>query len=139
MPLRSSRVIPLVQRRVSLWDRKPFRPRWVCPLTPSIALGYAPTSPGRCWTRCQAAARQALPSIITVQVLGFGNEATDGVKAMPPSPVSGDNRDASNYDPAKLVQVVGFGSGVDPQQWARLTADERRRLQQNRQVDTSRP
>jgi filamentous hemagglutinin family protein len=82
----------------------------------------------------QAAARQALPSIFTVRVLGFGNDtANDGAApAAAPTPMQGLQSSAAHYDPASPVQMVGVGSNFDPGQMARLTDDERNRLKQGR-------
>lgn len=73
--------------------------------------------------RSRAEARQNLPSIITVRILGFGNEA--------PQPASPDTRpadQAASYRPDNLVQVVGRGD-LTPAQAGRLTADERKHLE----------
>ena len=72
--------------------------------------------------RSRAEARQNLPSIINVQILGFGNEA-------PQSGASGARPadQAANYRPDNLVQVVGRGD-LSPGQLSGLTADERRHL-----------
>jgi filamentous hemagglutinin family protein len=78
----------------------------------------------------QAAARQALPSIFTVRVLGFGNDASDS-GAAPASSSSGQQSDASGYDRKNRVQVVGHGESMKPELLSRLTAEERRALQQD--------
>ncbi|MNT27248.1 Filamentous hemagglutinin family outer membrane protein [compost metagenome] len=82
--------------------------------------------------RERAAARQALASVFTVRVLGFGNEpAPEGRDA--PAPRSGLQSGAQvDYDPQNPVQVVGMGRKIDPKHWAALSSDERRRLQQDR-------
>ncbi|OEZ27304.1 filamentous haemagglutinin family protein [Variovorax boronicumulans] len=82
--------------------------------------------------RERAAARQALASVFTVRVLGFGNEpAQEGRDA--PAPRSGLQSGAQvDYDPQNPVQVVGMGRKIDPRHWAALSSDERRRLQQDR-------
>jgi hypothetical protein len=56
--------------------------------------------------RQQAAARQALPSIITVQVLGFGNEPMSSTPAAPDTVLAAPPR----YNPASAVRVLGMGS-----------------------------
>ncbi|WP_345252102.1 filamentous haemagglutinin family protein [Pigmentiphaga soli] len=61
----------------------------------------------------RAAARQALPSIFTVRVLGFGNDAA------PPAPTPAAGRDPSAYRPDGLVKVVDKST---------LTPEERRQL-----------
>jgi filamentous hemagglutinin family protein len=81
--------------------------------------------------RERASARQALPSIFTVRVLGFGNDApNDG--AAPASSSSGQQSDTSGYDRKNRVQVVGHGESMKPELLSRLTAEERRALQQDR-------
>jgi filamentous hemagglutinin family protein len=82
----------------------------------------------------QAAARQALPSIFTVRVLGFGNDTqNDGAApAAAPTPTQGLQSSAAHYDQASPVQMVGVGNNFDPGQMARLTDDERSRLKQSR-------
>ncbi|VFR32203.1 Filamentous haemagglutinin family outer membrane protein associated with VreARI signalling system [plant metagenome] len=72
--------------------------------------------------RSRAAARQNLPSIISVQILGFG----DGGNAAPVSPPAPAAQPVS-YRPDHKVQVVGQGP-LSAQQRAQLTADERRHL-----------
>ncbi|WP_398491325.1 filamentous haemagglutinin family protein [Variovorax sp.] len=82
--------------------------------------------------RERTAARQALPSVFTVRVLGFGNEAPDekGTDSLPrPGAQSGVPRP---YNASSVAQIVGLGNNIDPRQWARLTDDERRSLQRDR-------
>jgi hypothetical protein len=74
----------------------------------------------------QAAARQALPSIITVQVLGFGNDPVSG--GMPPPPPASPGAQAapaSRYSAAAPLQFVGINGDLDPAQLARLNESER--------------
>jgi hypothetical protein len=80
--------------------------------------------------RERAAQRQALPSVFTVRVLGFGNETLPGSGASQ----RGDDKSAAKaeYDPQNPVQVVGLGRKIDPKQWANLSSDELRRLRQDR-------
>ncbi|MEZ2298462.1 filamentous haemagglutinin family protein [Variovorax sp. RCC_210] len=80
--------------------------------------------------RDRAAQRQALPSVFTVRVLGFGNETMPGSGASQ----RGDDKSAARaeYDPQNPVQVVGLGRRIDPKQWANLSSDELRRLRQDR-------
>ncbi|WP_162988116.1 filamentous haemagglutinin family protein [Alcaligenes aquatilis] len=72
--------------------------------------------------RSRAEARQNLPSVINVQILGFGNEAPQSVSsgARPAD-------QAASYRPDNLVQVVGRGD-LSASQLSGLTADERRHL-----------
>lgn len=72
--------------------------------------------------RSRAEARQNLPSIINVQILGFGNEAAQsGASGARPAD------QAASYRPDNLVQVVGRGD-LSASQLSGLTADERRHL-----------
>ncbi len=73
-------------------------------------------------------ARKNLPSIFTVRVLGFGNDAPEDGTANQPaaSPAGGTQRGAS-YDKGSAFQVLGQGN-LDPEQMARLTEVEQRRL-----------
>ncbi len=83
--------------------------------------------------RERAAARQALPSVFTVRVLGFGNEpAPGGADASPPARGLPSGASASSYDARSPVQVVGMGPNIDPAHWADLSSDELRRLRQDR-------
>ena len=83
--------------------------------------------------RERASARQNLPSVFTVRVLGFGNERLEPNESnKPASPASGLQSGALRYDASNLVQLVGNGPHFDPRQLSRLTADERRLLQQDR-------
>ena len=69
--------------------------------------------------RTRAAAQQALPSIISVQVLGFGNEPV-------PKPVPSGNERVS-YDSSSTVRVVAEGQPSDAAK-GQLTARERANL-----------
>jgi filamentous hemagglutinin family protein len=79
--------------------------------------------------RERAAARQALPSIFTVRVLGFGNDAPNDGAAQAPTSTPEIQSSAAHYDPSNLLQLVGNGKQFDPRQVARLTDEERRALQ----------
>ncbi|AOZ03705.1 hypothetical protein BKK81_32360 [Cupriavidus sp. USMAHM13] len=79
-------------------------------------------------TRERAAQRQGLPSIFTVRMLGGDvSPAADGERRPAAGLQSGM---PYRYDPSSPVQIVGLGGKVDPRLWARLSDDERRRLQQ---------
>lgn len=68
----------------------------------------------------QRAARERQPSIVTVQVLGFGNERLQGgEEARAPAP--------TGYDANRSVQVLGAGP-LDEQARSRLTEEEQRNL-----------
>src|SRR5450830_1501468 len=71
--------------------------------------------------RARNEARQALPSIFTVRVLGFGNEA--GGNETRPVPAG------AGYQNGSAFQVLGQGNLTDAQR-ARLTETERRNLAQ---------
>ncbi|KPU99884.1 hypothetical protein APR52_02575 [Variovorax paradoxus] len=76
--------------------------------------------------RERAEARKALPSVFTVRVLGFGNEAPEG------APAGGARERGSTgaaYDPKGVVQVLGAGA-LTTAQMQSLTPGERRNLKQ---------
>ncbi|MNL28540.1 hypothetical protein D3C87_1501880 [compost metagenome] len=73
--------------------------------------------------RNQDRARQNQPSIINVQILGFGQEpVSDGAP-----PLQRDSRvdNASAYRPNNMVQVVGDGA-LTSAQLEKLSTEERR-------------
>ena len=80
--------------------------------------------------RARNEARQALPSIFTVRVLGFGNEQGSGGEQTLPR--SGLHSDATGYDAKNRVQILGHGENFNPELLSRLTAEQRRQLQQPR-------
>ncbi|MGJ7546629.1 filamentous haemagglutinin family protein [Variovorax sp. LT1R16] len=79
--------------------------------------------------RERVAARQALPSVFTVRVLGFGNEPVDGGTG------GSESRrrpaEQTSYDASGFVQMVGHGALTDAQ-IARLSEGERRGLPRGR-------
>ncbi|WP_258000835.1 filamentous haemagglutinin family protein [Janthinobacterium sp. ROICE36] len=91
----------------------------------SAAATQAVTAAQDVLQRERAATRQALPSLFTVKVLGFGNEQADESGA---DKRQGGEPQASNYQPAGVVQVLGAGPLTAPQLQA-LTPNERRGLQ----------
>ncbi|PHV14960.1 hemagglutinin [Janthinobacterium sp. BJB303] len=91
----------------------------------SAAATQAVTAAQDVLQRERAAARQAQPSLFTVKVLGFGNEQADEGGA---GKGKGSEPQASNYQPAGVVQVLGAGPLTAPQLQA-LTPNERRGLQ----------
>jgi hypothetical protein len=97
----------------------------------SAAASSAATAAQDVMQRERASARQNLPSIFTVRVLGFGNESMEGGEQAPP-PKSGLQSGVLRYDTSNLVQLVGNGQHFDQRQLSRLTAEERRLLQQDR-------
>ncbi|WP_412778756.1 filamentous haemagglutinin family protein [Bordetella ansorpii] len=72
--------------------------------------------------RTRAAAQQALPSIISVQVLGFGDGSAAGGSAP-----AGQRREPVSSRQSGALQVVGAGE-LSPAQLARLSPAERERL-----------
>lgn len=68
------------------------------------------------------------PSVIQVEVLGFGAAETS---ERPRAASQLQTGTPDPYDSGKLLQIVGLGDNIDPQQWARLTPSERRVLQQD--------
>lgn len=98
-------------------------------LTSASAAANSATQAVQEMTRNQQdAARRNLPSIISVQVLGFGQDS--GSIETPRSSTQPMARQAG-YDPASAFQVLGNGALTEAQQ-SRLTADERRKLQEQR-------
>jgi len=81
--------------------------------------------------RERASARQSLPSIFTVRVLGFGSEPPEGGEQAPRLK-SELQSGALPYDPRNRVQVLGHGQDFRPELLKRLTAEQRRLLQQSR-------
>jgi len=74
----------------------------------------------------QRQTQQARPSVISVEVLGFGDSQANL------SPTGGSTVSAVvPYDPSNRVQYVGHGQHFNPEMYSRLTADERRLLQQD--------
>jgi hypothetical protein len=82
--------------------------------------------------RERTAARQSLPSIFSVRVLGFGNDPVGGEKPASSASPAAQQSKADRYDPSNPVQILSLGGNVDPAMSARLTAAERRGLQQDR-------
>ncbi|MGF6346867.1 filamentous haemagglutinin family protein [Variovorax sp. W2I14] len=81
--------------------------------------------------RERASARQSLPSIFTVRVLGFGSEPPDGGEQAPPLK-SELQSGVLPYDLKNRVQVLGHGQDFKPELLSRLTPEQRRLLQQSR-------
>ncbi|MCV6809387.1 filamentous hemagglutinin family protein [Achromobacter ruhlandii] len=74
--------------------------------------------------RAQSQARQNRPSVISVQILGYGEEPVAGASmAPPPGPAAAANR----YDAASAVQVLGAGA-LDDSEMRQLSAQERGKL-----------
>ncbi|MGJ7524741.1 filamentous haemagglutinin family protein [Variovorax sp. GB1P17] len=93
----------------------------------SAAASQATAAAQDAMQRDRAAARQSLPSVFTVRVLGFGNEGA-GEGAAAPEP-HGAVATKVGYDLNSPVQVLGRGPLGDAQK-AKLTPQERRLLGQ---------
>jgi filamentous hemagglutinin family protein len=82
------------------------------------------------------AARQALPSIFTVRVLGFGNDPASGAENAPAPQSKAETGTGTGaqggYDTQNPVQVLGHGAQLDPDVLSMLSDAERRKLQQDR-------
>ena len=87
----------------------------------SAAASQAATAAQDAVQRDRAAQRQALPSVFTVRVLGFGNEPAGGEGG------AGPERSGAAYDPRGVVQVLGAGT-LTTAQMQSLTPGEQRGL-----------
>jgi filamentous hemagglutinin family protein len=87
----------------------------------SAAASSAVTAAQDAVARDRAAARQNLPSVFTVRVLGFGSDGS--------GPDSRPLPNGAGYENGSAFQVLGQGS-LTPAQRARLTETERRNLTQ---------
>ncbi|QNK65733.1 filamentous haemagglutinin family protein [Variovorax sp. PAMC26660] len=97
--------------------------------TASAAASQAAMAAQEAVQRERSAARQAMPSVFTVRVLGFGSEPLPaehkgGSESLPPA---GGLQRSVRYDPDSAFQVLGQGT-LTPAQRARLTETEQRRL-----------
>ncbi len=93
----------------------------------SAAASSAAAAAQDVMARDRSEARKNLPSIFTVRVLGFGNDAVDDGGAGQQAPASGGAQRGAAYDKGSAFQVLGQGD-LDPAQLARLTEAEQRRL-----------
>ncbi|QNK66579.1 filamentous haemagglutinin family protein [Variovorax sp. PAMC26660] len=95
----------------------------------SAAASQASAAAQDAMQRDRAAQRQALPSVFTVRVLGFGDESAGG------APGAGEVRrkpaEQASYDSSGFIQMVGHGALTDAQ-IARLSENERRGLPRGR-------
>ncbi|WP_432729966.1 filamentous haemagglutinin family protein [Variovorax sp. W6] len=95
----------------------------------SAAASQAATAAQDVLQRERQAQRQALPSVFTVRVVGFGDEPAGG------APGTGEVRrkpaEQASYDPSGFVQMVGHGALTDAQ-IGRLSENERRGLPRGR-------
>lgn len=98
-------------------------------LTSASAAANSATQAVQEMTRNQQdAARRNLPSIISVQVLGFGQDSS---RIETPRSQGDPAARQAGYDPASAFQVLGNGALTESQQ-SRLTADEKRKLLEQR-------
>jgi filamentous hemagglutinin family protein len=82
--------------------------------------------------RERAAARQELPSVFTVRVLGFGNEpAAGGTDAPAPGERRGEAPAGAGaaYNARSVIRVLGGGATLPPSASRQLTDEERANLQ----------
>ncbi|WP_256327167.1 filamentous haemagglutinin family protein [Variovorax sp. EL159] len=93
----------------------------------SAAASQATAAAQDAMQRERAAQRQALPSVFTVRVLGFGDEAAGEGAAVPAQRGAAAAR--VGYDANSPVQVLGRGQLAEAQK-AKLTAQERQLLGQ---------
>jgi len=99
----------------------------------SAAASQAGVAAQEALQRDRAAARQALPSVFTVRVLGFGNEPASGGSNSSSSD-GGDASDArkgvqASYNPRSVIRVLGGGGQLPPSASRQLTDEERANLQ----------
>ncbi|MDP9875864.1 filamentous hemagglutinin family protein [Variovorax boronicumulans] len=93
----------------------------------SAAASQAATAAQDAVQRDRAAQRQALPSVFTVRVLGFGNEPAGGEGGEGGGNGAGRERSGAAYDPKGVVQVLGAGA-LTTAQMQSLTPGEQRGL-----------
>ena len=79
--------------------------------------------------RERTAARQALPSVFTVRVLGFGNEPAEGSEAPPAGGKGTAPAGTDAYNPRSVIRVLGGGASLPPAASRQLTDEERANLQ----------
>ncbi|WP_231502534.1 filamentous haemagglutinin family protein [Herbaspirillum sp. RV1423] len=94
----------------------------------SAAASSAASAAQESVQRARNEARQALPSIFTVRVLGFGSESGAGSDAVSPTSSSGVR---PGYDRSSFVQIAGHGNQIRPELMSRLTEEEKRKLRQD--------
>jgi filamentous hemagglutinin family protein len=91
----------------------------------SAAASQASVAAQEVVQRERAAARQALPSVFQVRVIGFGDQPAGGAAAPSGRAVPG----AVSYDRSSPLQLVAVGASVDAGQARHLTAAQRAQLQ----------
>ncbi|WP_206169314.1 filamentous haemagglutinin family protein [Variovorax gossypii] len=101
----------------------------------SAAASQAGAAAQEALQRDRAAARQALPSVFTVRVLGFGNEPAAGDNTGGGNSSDGGNATdgrkgvQASYNPRSVIRVLGGGGQLPPSASRQLTDEERANLQ----------
>jgi hypothetical protein len=95
----------------------------------SAAASQAASAAQDALQRERATQRQALPSVFTVRVLGFGNEGEGGSTGNPAPSATGGRDQRAAYDPQGVVQVLGAGTLTAAQRQV-LTPGEQRGLKE---------
>jgi filamentous hemagglutinin family protein len=97
----------------------------------SAAASQATVAAQEALQRDRAAARQALPSVFTVRVLGFGNEPASGGGSGDDNSGNGNKPSATpvSYNPRSVIRVLGGGGTMPPAASRQLTDEERANLQ----------
>ncbi|WP_447774140.1 filamentous haemagglutinin family protein [Variovorax boronicumulans] len=99
----------------------------------SAAASQATAAAQDVMQRERTAARQNLPSVFTVRVLGFGNEpAEEGKQAPPPSRAGLQGKAPISYDPRNFVQIAAHGDTFDPAVMSKLSEAEQRELRRSK-------
>ncbi|MFH0129863.1 filamentous hemagglutinin family protein [Variovorax sp. VaC1] len=94
----------------------------------SAAASQASMAAQDAMQRERAAARQALPSVFTVRVLGFGNEPAPDNNSSSEAP-AGKAGTPVAYNPRSVIRVLGGGGSLPPSASRQLTDEERANLQ----------
>jgi filamentous hemagglutinin family protein len=102
----------------------------------SAAASQATVAAQEVVQRERASARSSLPSIVTVRVIGFGNEPMEvGEPASaPPSLPQGGQQSSTKvpYDPQNFVQIAAHGGVFDSAVMSKLSEAEQRELRQSK-------
>ncbi|MCT9813140.1 filamentous hemagglutinin family protein [Acidovorax sp. Be4] len=93
----------------------------------SAATAQATVAAQEVMQRERAAARQALPSVFTVRVLGFGDQPAEGATSASPSAAAPMPAEHTRYDASSPFQLIGHGA-LTPEQAKGLTERERQAL-----------
>jgi hypothetical protein len=83
----------------------------------SAAASQATTAAQEVLQRERAAARQGMPSVFTVRVVGFGNEPLQGRDKLSQAPATPSRPMAPGYDAQSVLQFVAVGKETDPYSW----------------------